>query len=184
MTLPKFECLDCGDCCKRIIIHDRGQLQLTVGLCVMPKERKLFKHYPDAVIIPYIALKQKNQEKLNIICYQLVTEPCPLLDPKTNKCMNYKKRPMVCREFPFSIETGGLSIEKNCGFAKLHNDDIDYGTTDINIGQIQKSALRKQFNLFERIQQRLLKEPDLLCLIFDCEQKKWFWREDNEIRSG
>lgn len=183
MTPLKFKCLSCGDCCKRIVIHDRGRLKLTVGLCLMPKERKLFKKYPDAVIYPYIQLNMKNSPETKVVCYQLVTEPCPLLNLETNKCRIYKKRPMVCREFPFSIETGGLSIENNCGFTKLHDDDIKFGTTEINYGHVQKSALLKQFNLFKTIEHMLLENPDLQCMIFDCKKKRWFWREDDIVMS-
>ncbi|MBC2746220.1 MAG: YkgJ family cysteine cluster protein [ANME-2 cluster archaeon] len=170
----QFKCQSCGACCRRIIVEGPGPIKISAGLCIRPKERAVFKSYPDTVILPYIGLKRQGRPETKIIVYQMVSEPCPLLDQKTNKCKDYKNRPMVCREYPFSITKDSVSIENNCSYVHSDLGFVKYGTTEINMGSVQKTALFEQFKLFSDLINKQLTDPKLDILIFDCKKREWY----------
>ena len=170
----KFECLRCGSYCKKIIINNvTKKRNIKVGLCLQPKERKLFRSHNETKIFPYIGLQRENWPEPKIIMYQMVSEPCPLLNTKTNLCTIYDKRPLICRSFPFSFDVSGLSIENNCTFSKKNIKKSDFGEIDIIMPGNQKNALINLYNLFAKFERELKLDKKLTPLLFDFEKKIW-----------
>ncbi len=163
----RFECLRCGQCCNRIRIDHLGIAQ---GLSLLPGEEKLFAAFPDA-ILPYTAIRKPRQGKsrIKIICYQMVQEPCPLYDPDTKTCTQYKKRPMVCREYPFS--SGGTSLEANCGWKKA--EVIKYGETAVIRGKEQIKGELEMTAFFKGLNQRMRRTGYTKLLMFDINRHEW-----------
>lgn len=163
----RFECLRCGNCCNRIRIDQFGIAQ---GLSLLPGEEKLFAAFPDA-ILPYTAIRQprSGKSRIKIICYQMVQEPCPLYDPDTKTCTQYEKRPMVCREYPFS--SGGTSLEANCGWKKA--ESIKYGETAVIRGKEQEKGESELVSFFMGLNLRMRRTGYTKLLMFDIKLREW-----------
>ena len=170
METINFKCLQCGSCCKQIVIEtDDETNNISVGMCLRPKEVKLFKAYKETEIVPYIGLQRENWTKTKIIMWQMITEPCPLLDKKTNLCLNYENRPVICKCYPFSIEQNGLSIENHCTYCELNV----HGVVNIIKEPSQNSALVIQHNMFKRLENMLNSDKKTTGVIFDFKKKIW-----------
>ena len=48
---------------------------------------------------------------------------CPKFDPATRKCIDYNNRPKSCREFPFLVESGAITIKTGC---PLDDRSVEY----------------------------------------------------------
>lgn len=174
----KFNCLKCGDCCRRIVIN---QQNMTVGLCLLPNEVKLFKSFPGSVL-PYIGLKKIDSTEIEIVNYQMVIDPCPLLDLITNQCKKYKKRPTICKEYPFSALFDGLSLENSCSSVKLNYNDVECGKTKINAGIVQKKAMIKLSRHYFNTGQKLQADKDLRLFILDCKKQEWIGNFEEDYK--
>jgi Fe-S-cluster containining protein len=139
-------------------------------LSLLPGEERLFAAFPDA-ILPYTAIRQPRQGKsrIKIVCYQMVQEPCLLYDPDTKTCTQYEKRPMVCREYPFS--SGGSSIEATCGWRKAQT--IKYGETVIIRGEEQMKGESETVSFFMSLNQRMRRTGYTQLLMFDIKLREW-----------
>lgn len=169
--MKKFNCTLCGYCCRNILINVDDNL--SVGLCLRPEERKIFNEYPDTDIKPYIGLERKGSQEIKVICYQMITEPCPLLNVKTNRCTDYENRPMICREYPFTPMENGVTVESNCSSIKSQFKDIEFGKTEIIMNQDIKNALANQYTFFINISNELLKDNKLRAYIYDFNNDVW-----------
>lgn len=175
--IPEFNCLSCGSCCRRIQIKDEVDFLTAVGLCLRLEERELFKHHPETIIHPYIGIKRKGQSKVKVLLYQMVSEPCPLLDLETNRCTVYDSRPMICRAYPFILIKNQIGIEDNCTSTKPFMENVVFGETEIEIGDTQRFAMIEQVKLFKHIQNMLNKNMEIL--IFDFTTETWI--KESEI---
>jgi len=169
---PKFSCLSCGSCCRRIVIKDPVEIIKAVGLCLRPEERDCFEQHPETKIVPYIGIKRKNVPKIKVLLYQMVSEPCPMLDIETNQCTIYDKRPMMCRAYPFILIDEKTGIENNCTSIKPFMKTVKFGETEIEMGLEQRLALIEQVNLFENIG-----KSGGVPLIFDYVNKTWIGKK-------
>ena len=169
--IPEFNCLSCGSCCRRILIKDEVELLPVVGLCLKPDERKLFKKHTETTIHPYIGIKRKGQSKVNVLLYQMVSEPCPLLDLETNRCTVYDSRPMICRAYPFILIKDQIGIENNCTSTKPFMENVVFGETEIEMGDTQRFAMIEQVQLFKNIQNMLNK--NMVIFLFDFTTGTW-----------
>ena len=169
----KFTCQSCGSCCRRIIIKDQVDIIKAIGLCLKPEERDLFKQHKETNIVPYIGFKRKNKAKINILLYQMVSEPCPLLDLETNLCTIYDKRPMMCKAYPFILISGKVGIEDKCTDVKSFLKNVVFGKTEVEMGTTQRLALIEQINLFENIGKLNNNQP----LIYDYIRKSWIGKK-------
>lgn len=178
MTHVKFECMKCGSCCKRILTdHICGTKNTKFGLCLSPKEVKIFDFHKETEIVPYIGLQRENWPKTKVIFYQMISEPCPLLNPETNLCTAYNKRPNICRAYPFLIDDGEILIENNCKFRQVHLNYIDVGRVDIIKGANQNRANLNLYNMFKSIENKLNSDRKITCVIFDFENDVWLTKK-------
>ena len=111
----KFKCLKCGECCKNLHIKTKlgGAKWVTLGLFILPHERKLF---PANIVMPMYGagIKGKSRPRPDIIfAYQISQNICPHLTSK-NLCGIYKRRPIACRSFP--LET--VFLDRRCTWVK------------------------------------------------------------------
>ncbi|MGP8322437.1 MAG: YkgJ family cysteine cluster protein [Methanosarcinaceae archaeon] len=176
--IPEFICQSCGSCCRRIVIKDPVYIINAVGLCLKPEERDIFKQHPETIIVPYIGLKRKNKAKIKVLLYQMVSEPCPLLDKETNLCTVYDKRPMICRAYPFLLINNQIAIEDNCTSAKILMKKITFGETEIIEGNTQRLTLIEQVELFKNIE-NITKNNDAILLMYDYINKNWIGKKTN-----
>ncbi len=94
-----FECLRCGECCRKILNRDEdGFIR---GLLLTEKEVQIF---PKEAVAPKLAVGLT--EPKTVILYQLNMNPCPHLSSR-NQCQQYSERPLMCRSFP--IVAGAIS---------------------------------------------------------------------------
>lgn len=95
----RFKCLRCGYCCSHLLTETvLGKL----GLFLFPSELHFF---PKDKIRPLYGAGSKGKSRPRpevVYAYQLETERCPWLDRNTNQCQIYKRRPQICRAFPFN----------------------------------------------------------------------------------
>lgn len=161
-----FECLGCGACCNRILIPYN---ELTIGLALLPGEEDMFDPYPGAVK-PYLGLRRMRGKGHNaeIVCYQMVQEPCPLHVMK--RCTRYEDRPMACREYPFSNSPCSNSLERHCTWVKAH--DIEYGTTSVRMTPGMHSAMLRVNSFFQSLHDRMQRERSTL-IMFDVATDEW-----------
>jgi len=107
-----FICQRCAKCCKNLVFRDSGVLR---GLTLFPDE---IKYFSDEYVEPYLGVGKRPHDKgFRVIAYQLITTNCPHLEG--NQCKIYEKRPISCRQFPFSLDPdldAGvlLGVDMNC----------------------------------------------------------------------
>ena len=97
----EFNCLQCGECCRRLLIDDKG---LRKGLPLLPEERHLF---PDSLIAPGIGIGSPGEPGVRVISHQMTEMVCPHL--RESRCEIWSERPVVCRSYPYmpAITQGG-----------------------------------------------------------------------------
>ena len=123
--MPKFKCIQCGQCCSHIrgmISEDEKQFleEYAYGklplIQLFPIERmsfplfdfeaKRFKEWQkeagiDARIMPSRVILDLNTNRSIVVTYYMDYYSCPFL--KGNECLIYnKKRAFICRLFPFN----------------------------------------------------------------------------------
>ncbi len=162
-----FECLGCGACCNHILIP----YELTIGLALLPGEERLFESYPGAVK-PYMGLRRMRGKGQNteLVCYQMVQQPCPLYDKIMKRCTRYEDRPMTCREYPFASSSSLCNIEQHCTWVKTH--DIKYGTTSARMPPGTHSAMLRIGSFFLSLHDRMQRERSML-VMFDVATDEW-----------
>lgn len=163
-----FECQKCGNCCNRIRIR---QFDMTIGLALLPGEEHLFESYPGAVK-PYMGLRRLRGKGHNaeLVCYQMVQQPCPLYDKIMKRCTRYEDRPMTCREYPFANDPSFCNIERHCTWVK--SQDIEYGTTPVRMAPGQHSAMIRINSFFLSLHDRMKREHSMLAM-FDVATDEW-----------
>jgi Fe-S-cluster containining protein len=121
-----FECLKCGNCCRDLLQKDRGVLR---GLTLLKYETSEF---PRTSIKPAIGQGRRPHEKsFKIITHQLNKDICPHL--KNNECRIYERRPVSCRQYPFSLREDihgrqQIGLDLNCpAIAKKLVSNIQLG---------------------------------------------------------
>lgn len=159
--------MNCGHCCERIVVK---QLDISVGLCLLPGEKTLFKAFPDAVE-PYIGLRKPGRNRIKIVCHQMLQAPCPLYDPVTRTCTQYEKRPVACIAYPFSPMHDGYSVEATCTWAK--RESIEFGITSIHAGAEQDAAVAKLDSFFAGLSQRMRRGGWTVLVMFDVHSMSW-----------
>ena len=111
----KFKCLKCGKCCR--YLHVKVEGTGTVGLFLLPNERKLFLSYQIRPLYG-AGLKGKSRPRPEVIyAYQIVQNRCPHLTEQ-NLCAIYEKRPIACRAFPLQSFPLGLMMDRRCTWVK------------------------------------------------------------------
>ena len=114
----KFECLQCGTCCRNLL---RTMGVWTVGLTLIPDE---IGRFPSDLVFPYIGIGRMGRPK-RIVVYQLNANTCPHLEG--NKCGIYLNRPLSCQSYPFEIEEIDplwFTIDESCRWL---NESIKMG---------------------------------------------------------
>lgn len=163
-----FECHRCGCCCNRILIPYRG---ITVGLSLLPGEEHLFESCPGAVK-PYMGLRRMRGKGYNVevVCYQMVQQPCPLYDRILNRCTRYEDRPMVCREYPFSNDPSSSTVEQHCTWVKSNESLFD--KTPIQMEPGQQSAIIRINSFFLSLHDLMVRERSMLVML-DSATDEW-----------
>jgi len=152
LTTKKFECLQCGICCRNLRIK---MGEWTLGLFLLPDEIKLF---PEDKIVPMWAIGLKGRSRprpATIGVFQLNSKHCVHITEE-NTCRIYSKRPLICHAHPLSltIEQGHVisaSVDRGCkGAAKVPSNSrvklLDYFADDILKGNaIVSGYLEKMF---------------------------------------
>ena len=164
-----FECLKCGHCCERIICE--GLDGIYFGLCLFPGEEAVFEAFPDA-LAPYIGLRGRaGKPRVEIICYQMVQEPCPLYDTVNKTCTRYDERPSVCRSYPFSGLCGGYSLEQHCSWVKEFGD-VEPGKTVLRAGDVADTAIADDQSFFMSLDERMQRTGERM-LFYDTSNDVW-----------
>ena len=105
-TTEIFECKRCGTCCRNLIKTDSDGY--TLGLALIGDETALFSQN---IVSPHFAVGLA--EPSTIISRQLNVSVCPHISGQ-NHCEIYERRPLVCREFPYSITASGAKASPDC----------------------------------------------------------------------
>ncbi|KKK84349.1 hypothetical protein LCGC14_2784280 [marine sediment metagenome] len=100
-TPIRFECLQCGRCCKDILKHAMGSLK---GPYLSPEETALF---PPHTVSPSIG-RGFDIDHITVTRYQINQAHCPQL-VEDNQCAIYENRPLVCRRFPLMWSNGNIT---------------------------------------------------------------------------
>ncbi len=165
----KFKCLKCGNCCERILVEVDG---VHLGLCLHPGEESLFAGFPGAVV-PCMGIRRPGRTKVKTICYQLVSEPCPLFDLVARRCTVYEHRPTNCKAYPFSFTAeGGHSVESLCSWS-AEQQDVVYGKTMIQAGAEQNLAAAQVVSLFISMNERMQRTGYTSVMMYDVKLKAW-----------
>ena len=124
MTGIKFECSNCGNCCKTFSFSDKESVPyfddddlLCLNNLTLPLydwEGDVFKKNGKGdLIVPYkIVYDMKNNRSI-VLQYTLKDNTCPFL--ADSSCKVYSERPSTCRIFPCAIKLGEIDSEKNKG---------------------------------------------------------------------
>ena len=161
----KFECLNCGECCRKLHIVSEwvNVKSVTLGLFLMPNERKLF---PAKMIMPLYGagLKGKSRPRPEVIyAYQITEDRCPHLMAQ-NYCAIYDKRPIACRAFPL-----GVVMDRRCTWVKERFQEGDsMPKSQLDLGDMVKY----HDILFEYIGRCAEKYPGRMWA-WDLKTKKW-----------
>lgn len=137
--MNKYECKQCGNCCRDLLQTDRGILR---GLTLLPEEVDLF---PDEIVRPYLGLGKRPYESgFTVIAYQLTVDECTKL--VENMCTIYNTRPTTCKQFPFSLDIDEdkeslLGIDMNCPAASEMVNNLE--------GTLEFTDLEEAEKLFE-----------------------------------
>jgi len=93
-------CSQCGVCCQKI--------HILIGYKVVTKEDEFFKLQRD--FPSYNCLEISGQEESGELFFK-----CNLF--KDNKCLKYKQRPLICRQYPSvnMLKYGGV-LNESCTF--------------------------------------------------------------------
>jgi len=101
----EFRCLECGECCRRLLIDSR---LIRKGLPLFPDECGLF---PRELIRPGVGIGQPGEPGFRVISYQMTEMVCPHLDE--GSCGIWQTRPVVCRSYPYMpVVTQGGYVTK------------------------------------------------------------------------
>jgi Fe-S-cluster containining protein len=101
----EFRCLECGECCRRLLIDSR---LIRKGLPLFPDECGLF---PRELIRPGVGIGQPGEPGFRVISYQMTEMVCPHLDE--GSCGIWEARPVVCRSYPYMpVVTQGGYVTK------------------------------------------------------------------------
>lgn len=117
----KFECLQCGRCCRDILKNAMGSLK---GPYLSPEEAALF---PQGTVLPSIG-RGHDIDHISVTRYQISQAHCPHLI-KNNQCQIYDKRPLVCRRFPLMWSSGGvtnIAHGDDCKFISRKESELGY----------------------------------------------------------
>jgi Fe-S-cluster containining protein len=160
-TMSKYECKQCGKCCRDLLQTDRGILR---GLTLLPDEVDLF---PEDMVKPYLGLGKRPYESgFTVIAYQLAVEECTKL--VENMCTVYETRPTTCRQFPFSLDIDEdndpvIGIDMNCPAASEMVSSLD--------GQVEFTDRIEAEKLFE-LSRKVTVNPRK-AWIYDLGSMKW-----------
>ena len=161
----KFQCLRCGQCCRKLIICSVEEA--FIGLSLFPEE---IEYFPKEMISPCRGVGKYPEDKdFEVFMFQLNTEPCPNIEKVGNitRCKIYANRPLACRRYPFepidSNEMGEpiTQIDPKCmAFQNVERNK------KIEIPQIEWESCTILFERLRRIRsgQRW---------IFDLDEKEW-----------
>ena len=161
----KFECLKCGECCRNMHIKtDLGRAGwVTLGLFIMPNERKLF---PAEIVVPLYGagVKGRSRPRPDVIyAYQIAEPTCPHLEAD-NSCAIYPVRPIACRAFPL-----GVMLDRRCIWVKERFQEGDSTPKS----QLDLGDMVKYHNiLFEYIGRYAEKYPARMWA-WDLSKRRW-----------
>lgn len=92
-------CQNTGACCKGIIIkYDDININSSSRYQRLIKKNQLFSRF-----IPHY----NNTDITSFSCSSLSLN---------NLCIDYKTRPNICRDYPFSVFNSGYQLQEGCGF--------------------------------------------------------------------
>jgi len=106
----RFECLQCGECCRRLVFDRQG---VRKGLPLFPDERHVF---PEELVKPGLGIgSSPDDEDFEIISYQMTEKVCPHLED--GRCGIWPRRAVMCRSYPFvPVITQGGYVIRECSF--------------------------------------------------------------------
>jgi Fe-S-cluster containining protein len=161
MDVKKFNCINCGDCCKSqtsSLSNEYKQGKFTNVICYMLNEQnlsifdwekstyleKLKEKGSNVKVIPSTVSYDLTNNETIVLFYTQDQNGCPLLNEK-KLCEIYEERPSVCRQYPcmqnvscfiwspdFKLNGSGCISEKKDGFlTELHNELKNNTTFDL-----------------------------------------------------
>ena len=160
MMPTKFECLRCGECCRNFHIESEYG---TLGLFLMPNERKLFLSYQIRPLYG-AGIKGRSRPRPQVTyAYQIVQNTCPHLTEE-NLCAIYEKRPVSCKSFPL-----GVMLDRRCIWVKQHYQEGESTPKSmLDLGDLDKYEIM----LFKYIGIYAEKYPGKMWA-WDLKTKKW-----------
>jgi len=163
----EFKCLECGDCCKNLRSNKK------FGLLLLPSEIDLFPHDKEELCLGKGI--SPNHPEFVIWGFQLIDDTCPHLFE--NRCTIYENRPMVCRAYPFKMNsvtaTGELvfSISPECRALKKAIESEKY-REGMASRSLYESEMAKYIGYWLNNFQRWIKKEDTPWL-YNLEKKEW-----------
>lgn len=138
-------CINTGKCCELIIMHVNqkryNEIEKHLKKSGDPDSSFIEKNFTiisdeEAMVIRpsvKVGIKARNHELENgdglfdAMGHGLMFLKCKQYNDKLKKCMDYKNRPKVCREFPFygdelDITATDKKVSKSCGYLIHHPD--------------------------------------------------------------
>ncbi len=128
--MEKFECTQCGNCC-RFAGPEEAQVEAMgpfytvsggdfVGLPLFGWEGKRFREKAEVKLLPQTFLVDKKNKQLIVMRWVLAHNECPML--KEGKCTAYGARGLVCRSFPV-LNSGLENIQVQKKFLPTSSKD-------------------------------------------------------------
>jgi Fe-S-cluster containining protein len=145
---------------------------------LLPQETNLF---PEEDVSPMWAIETRGHSRParpKPAIYQLNRQTCPYLT-RQNKCLIYKRRPLICRAYPLTIHIDGKAdLDKKCQAchqAKLYN--IEGKPKDL----FPKEVLNANVALHRAYYKTFIGEYDKVFL-FDLKTKTWLTLGTEELK--
>ena len=168
VSLLKFECLKCANCCRELITPlPIGTGQIHQGLCLFEEETSLFSSEKVMPLGGY-GVDPYNR-RFKVVSFQFIENKCPHL--KGRSCSIYDKRPLSCQSYPVSpnprgFDTKSFWIDPECSWAKKYMPE----------GNPKKVRLgEERFALSEILSRRMLMREAYrgLLWLFDLKKMEW-----------
>ncbi|MFX1487381.1 MAG: YkgJ family cysteine cluster protein [Promethearchaeota archaeon] len=176
MSVPHFQCLRCGECCKKL--RKEVASGVVQGLFLFPKEVKLVKslarqHGLKISIKPQQAIGKKRHGKPRLrktFSYQIADLMCPFFDEKTNACIIYEKRPTACRAFPITKTQGNrIVIASDCTWSMKRDAKPKEKVLIMGLDEEWRFAHRIDSYLMEK----LWADPSPWMWVFNLRSNSW-----------
>lgn len=162
-----YNCINCGECCKRLLIERQGVLK---GLPLLPSEKILFH---EGIIKPGFGIGESGSRNFKIISYQMTRGVCP--NHIYNGCSVWTYRPAICRAYPIvPVISQGMKIVKTFDMTctALKDYASKYDGLPIPLEPMSVESERQGYDEVVKITEAALEKIDKTWF-YDLRTKKW-----------